>query len=145
MRMQTSVKRVGTALAAAAVLVLFNASTASANWTSYINSWTDGHKSRTWEDQGTYSQIQFTGCFAQYGTTKSVVVKLWHYYSVLPNESLGSKTFTACFSGGTSNGEWTNVPSGVNTLQFETTKIAQGGSCCLLNVDKVYVDTSKAD
>lgn len=145
MQMQSTVKKAGAALVAAASLVVISASTASANWSSYISSWTDGDKSRTWEDQGTYSQIQFTNCYAQYGTTESVVVKLWHYYSVLPNESLGSKTFTACFNGGTSNGEWTNVPSGTNTLQFEADKIAQGGSCCLLNVGTVYVDTSQAD
>ncbi|MDF6019187.1 hypothetical protein [Streptomyces sp. JH34] len=145
MQISRSVKRAGAALAATAALVMVNPSTASANWSSYINSWTDGEKSRTWEDQGTYSQIQFTDCFAQYGTTKSVVVKLWHYYSVLPNESLGTKTFTACFDGSTSNGQWTNVPSGTNTLQFEADKVAQGGSCCLLNVGTVYVDTSKSD
>nr|WTB34534.1 hypothetical protein OG781_38055 [Streptomyces sp. NBC_00830] len=135
----------GAALVAAATLAMVNTSTASANWSSYISSWTDGEKSRTWEDQGTYSQIQFTNCYAQYGTTQSVVVKLWHYYSILPNESLGNKTFTACFGGGTSNGEWTNVPSGTNTLQFEADKVAQGGSCCLLSVASVNVDTSKAD
>jgi hypothetical protein len=134
-------------LAAALSLTMFTASSAFANWSSYIVAWTDGNESRHWDDQGTYSQIMFEGCSAQYATTNSVVIQMWHYYSILPNESLGSKTFTACFNSSTSwsNGEWTNIPSGDNTLFFEASKVAQGNSCCLLNVAEVDVDTSEAD
>lgn len=142
---RTALKKAALVTTAAAALVGFSTTTASANWTSYIASWTDGDRSRTWADSGTYSQVQFTGCFAQYGNSKQVVVKMWKIDTWTPNDDLGSKTFTACFNGGTSNGEWTNVPTGDHTLQFEADKIAQGGSCCLLNVDKVFVDTSKAD
>ena len=119
----------------------------SANWSSYISSWTDGDESRRWADQGTYSQVMFRDCFAQYGSQDSVVVKLWKDISFSPDQNLGGKTFTNCFNGSGywSNGEWTNVPSGDNTLYFEADKIAQGGSCCLLFVSEVYVDTSKAD
>lgn len=42
MQTQSTVKRVGAALVAAASLVVLSASTASANWSSYISSWTDG-------------------------------------------------------------------------------------------------------
>ncbi|MET9774222.1 hypothetical protein ABZ023_08090 [Streptomyces sp. NPDC006367] len=132
---------------AAMALVGFSATTASANWSSYISSWTDGDRSRKWTDSGTYSQVQFRSCFAQYGTTEQVVVKMWKIDTWTPNDNLGSKTFTNCFNGSSSwsNGQWTNVPTGEHTLQFEADKVAQGGSCCLLNVAEVYVDTSQAD
>ncbi|MET8579133.1 hypothetical protein [Streptomyces sp. NPDC005012] len=111
-----------------------------------MSAWPENKRSRTWTDSGTYSQVQFTNCFAENGTSKSVVVKLWAT-DYLPDVGLDSKTFTNCFNGAgyVSNGEWTDIPSGEHSLQFEPTKIAQGGDCCLLNVSRVYVDTTQAD
>ena len=144
MRSATTIRRAALAATAVAALGLINAPSASANWTSYISSWTDGNESRRWADES-YSQVQFTNCFAQYGTTDQVVVKMWQDKPLATDPSYGSKTFTNCFkgSGYTSNGEWTGLPSG--DFYFETDKIAQGGSCCLLNVSTVYVDTTQAD
>jgi hypothetical protein len=77
----------------------------------------------------------------------SVVVKLVHVYNDWPDTDLDSKTFTKCFDGtdSWSDGEWTDVPGGTNTLHFVTSKVAQGNSCCLLWVAEVKQDTSKAD
>jgi hypothetical protein len=83
----------------------------------------------------------------QYGTVDSVVVKLLKDRDLWADEDLGSKTYTNCFNGeqSWSNGQWTDVPKGSNTLHFETDKVAQGGSCCLLWVAEVSQDTSEAD
>ncbi|MFP3990511.1 hypothetical protein U9R90_24225 [Streptomyces sp. E11-3] len=75
-----------------------------------------------------------------------MVVKLWDYDALSANDYYGAKTYTNCFkgSGYTSVGEWTGLPSESDYF-FETDKIGQGGSCCLLNVGTVCVDTTKAD
>ncbi len=140
-------KKAAAITTAAAALVGFSASTASANWTSYISNWADGDRSREWADSGTYSQIMFRNCFAQNGLQNSVKVILWKKDTWTPHDNLGDANFTACFKGTNSwsNGEWNNVPTGEHTLQFEADRIAQGGSCCLLSVAEVHVDTSKAD
>ncbi|MBT2488249.1 hypothetical protein J7E96_06875 [Streptomyces sp. ISL-96] len=143
MRSSITIRRAAMAAAVVASLSLINAPSASANWTSYINDWTDGDESRRWADES-YSQVQFTTCDAQNGTEDSVVVKMWKDVSYDYDTSYGSKTFTKCFTAGeTSNGEWTGLPTG--NFYFEAAKVAQGGKCCLLNVDKVYVDTTQAD
>ena len=140
-------KRAGAVLALASTLILVNAPLASANWSSTISSWTDGQTSRHWDEQGTYSQVQFRDCFAQYGTTQSVDLLMWVDKPLQSDQKLDRKVFTACFNGSSSwsNGEWTDVPSGDVTLYFEADKVGQGGSCCLLSVSQVEQDTSLAD
>ncbi|WP_155057013.1 hypothetical protein [Streptomyces blattellae] len=147
MRSASTIRRAAYVTAAVASLSLINAPTASANWSSYITSWTDGDESRRWEDQGSYSQVQFRDCFAQYATTQAVTLTERVDISLSPDKTLDSKTFTNCFNGTNSwsNGEWTDVPSGTNTLYFRADKVGNGGSCCLLFVSEVYVDTSQAD
>ncbi|MGW0738090.1 hypothetical protein [Streptomyces sp. NPDC002851] len=56
------------------------------------------------------------------------------------------ETYTNCFRSSTSvsSGEWTGLPVEEDYF-FEADKIGQGGSFCLLNVSKVYVDTTLAD
>lgn len=140
-----TLKRVSTVVGLAASAVLALAPGAWANWESSISSWTDGETSRYWADQS-YTQIHFTGCTAQGATTKSVVLKLWDYDSLSANDYYGSKTYTNCFNGSSSvsSGEWTGLPEESDYF-FEADKIGQGGSCCLLFVNKVYVDTTLAD
>lgn len=148
MRTLSCGKRAGAMVAAASVLLMLNAPSASANWSSYISGWTDGDESRRWSDRGNYSQVLFRDCYAQYGGTKqSVVVRMWKHVALQPDRNLGGKKYTRCFKGANkwSNGQWRNLPSGPNTLYFETHRVSRGGSCCLLFVDKVYVNTSKAD
>ncbi|MFI8433790.1 hypothetical protein ACIGJO_08575 [Streptomyces sp. NPDC079020] len=139
-------KCVSTVIGLAAAAVLATAPGAQANWSSHIYSWTDGETSKTkWADAG-YSQILFTGCQAENATKKSVVVKLWDYDALTANDYYGMKTFSKCFNSGSSvsNGEWTGLPSEPDFF-FEADRIGQGGSCCLLHVGKVNVDTTKAD
>lgn len=149
MFLSARMKKVGVAIAAAGALALLNATPASANWTSYISSWTDGQESRRWADNGNYSQVQFRGCFAQNApnSEQHVDLLMWVDVAYSPDKQLDRKVFSNCFNGSSywSNGEWTDVPSGGNTLYFEADKIGPGGSCCLLFVDEVYQDTSYAD
>lgn len=140
-------KKVGAALATASALTLITATSASANWSSSIGSWTDGQESHHWDEQGTYSQVQFRSCHAQYATVNSVDLLMWVDKPLQLDQKLDRKVFTACFGGvnSWSNGEWTDVPSGDLTLYFEADKVGQGDSCCLLNVAEVQQDTSQAD
>lgn len=75
-----------------------------------------------------------------------MVIKLWDYDALSANDYYGAKTYTHCFrsSSAVSSGEWTGLPQEPDFF-FEADKIGQGGSCCLLNVKKVYVDTALAD
>ncbi|MEF9907361.1 hypothetical protein [Streptomyces sp. P9-A2] len=117
---------------------------ARANWQSHIVSWTDGNKSRSWDDES-YTEVRFKNCFAQNSLNDKVVVKVQRYVAGVPYTSYGTHTYTNCFTGTdkVSAGEWTGLASG--SYKFETTQVAQGNSCCLLNVGVVYVDTTKAD
>ncbi|MET8538696.1 hypothetical protein ABZV67_45350 [Streptomyces sp. NPDC005065] len=133
-----SIRRAAVVLAATSALGLAVAPSASANWTSYISSWGNGDESRRWADES-YSQLQFTGCYVTYGSQDVTVA----YYRDIPfstDAKYDSKTFTACFSGGTSNGEWTGLATG--DYYFKATDVGGGG---LLDVNKVYVDTTLAD
>ncbi|MEU6815796.1 hypothetical protein [Streptomyces sp. NPDC046860] len=138
MPISTSIRRAAVVLASASALGLIVAPNASANWTSSISSWGKGNESRRWADES-YSQLQFTGCFVQ-GGSQDVTVAYYRDVPLSVDPKYDSKTFTACFSGGTSNGEWTGLPSG--DYYFATTDVGGGG---LLFVDKVYVDTTQAD
>lgn len=147
MRSGSTLRRLALLGAAVATLSLTNVPAAFANWDSHIASWTDGNESRRWTDSGTYSQVTFQNCFAQEATKNQVVVQERVDNSFWPDDGLDEKTFTACFKldGSWSNGQWTDVPDGTNTLFFRTNKVGQGSSCCLLWVGAVHVDTSKAD
>jgi hypothetical protein len=142
MTVRLVMRRASLAAAVLALLGFVNAPAASANWHSYIEAWTDGEESRRWDD-GSYSQVQFQGCFAQGGLEDRVDVIMWRDITAWPDEEYDEKTFSACFGGGTSNGEWSGLSDG--DYYFEADRVAQGGSCCLLNVQDVYVDTTKAD
>ncbi|MGP3951373.1 hypothetical protein [Streptomyces sp. 7N604] len=149
MHVSSRAKKAGAVLAAASARTFLNAPFASANWTSSISSWTDGQESRHSDEQGTYSQVLFRDCFAQYASSSNQRVDLlmWQDISFSPDRQLDRKVFTNCFNRDNywSNGEWTDVPSGDVTLYFEADKIGSGGSCCLLFVSEVYQDTSLAD
>ncbi|MCX5343559.1 hypothetical protein [Streptomyces atratus] len=102
-----------------------------------------GFESRRWSDE-LYSQIQFTGCHTG-GVTKSTDVRMWRDISLQPDDPYDSKTFTACFGGGTSNGEWTDLGSGMKNVYFKIEKIAGMTVGPQLTVNSVSVDTTKAD
>ncbi|MCL8016720.1 hypothetical protein [Streptomyces sp. AS02] len=62
--------------------------------------------------------------------------------SSAPDPGYDQKTFTACFNGGTSRGEWNNLPQG--NYYFAIRKI-DGGSSGTLDVADVDQDTLKDD
>ncbi len=122
----------------------------ASNFHSEINGWLPGKTSRKWTDED-YTEIKFTGCDATTGSRPnmgtSTHVKLWQY-DVGPDDDLGEKKFTNCFTGSnkTSKGEW-NRSSSSHSRWFEISKINgyNYDRYLKLEVDKVYVDTSKAD
>ncbi|WP_381794989.1 hypothetical protein [Streptomyces niveus] len=138
MSVPNSIRRAAVVLTATSALGLIVAPNAHANWSSYIASWGQGEESRRWADES-YSQLQFTGCTVEHGSNNVTVA----YYRDVPlstDPKEDSKTFTACFGSGTSNGEWTGLASG--DWYFRAESIGGGG---LLNVTTVSVDTTQAD
>ncbi|MFF6953498.1 hypothetical protein ACFZAD_33290 [Streptomyces iakyrus] len=115
---------------------------AEANWSSSISGASVGFESRRWADE-LYSQVKFTGCATD--GSKSTDVQMWRDRTALPDLSYDNKTFTACFNGGTSNGEWTDLPAGVHDYYFKIMKIGGSTFGPQLGVRTVSVDTSKAD
>ncbi|MFJ4415918.1 MULTISPECIES: hypothetical protein [unclassified Streptomyces] len=138
--------RVSITAGAVAAIALAIAPTAEANWTSSISAASPGFESRRWSDE-LYSQVQFTSCSTDPYVTQSTDVQMWRDISLQPDDSYDNKTFTACFkNGGTSNGEWTDLGSGMKNVYFKIAKIAGSGSAGpQLSVHTVYVDTTKAD
>ncbi|WP_093898264.1 hypothetical protein [Streptomyces sp. Ncost-T10-10d] len=102
-----------------------------------------GFESRRWSDE-LYSQIQFTDCRTD-GVAKNTDVQMWRDIPFQPDDSYDTKTFTACFGGGTSNGEWTDLGSGMKNVYFQIRKIASMTVGPQLSVRVVSVDTTKAD
>ncbi|MFE4698577.1 hypothetical protein ACFRIC_16045 [Streptomyces sp. NPDC056738] len=121
---------------------------AFANWTAY--NWDNkgvNAESQRWSD-GDYTQVQFTGCHNGYTSyiADSVDVQVWRVINNWPDDSYDKKTFTACYGAGTSNGEWSEIPTG--TAQYYFQIMAIGGKTVggpTVDVEKVYVDTTKAD
>ncbi|CAL9438921.1 MULTISPECIES: hypothetical protein [Streptomyces] len=134
--------RISTIAGTAAVITLALAPLAQANWSSSITGASVGFESRRWSDE-LYSQVQFTNCRTD--GSKSTDVQMWNDISLQPDESYDNKTFTACFSGGTSNGEWTDLPSGKRDYYFKIMKIGGSTFGPQLSVSTVTVDTTKAD
>ncbi|MET9145593.1 hypothetical protein [Streptomyces sp. NPDC004042] len=125
----------------AAVITLALAPIAEANWSSSITGASVGFESRRWSEE-LYSQVLFTGCTTD--GSKSTDVQMWRDISLQPDESYDNKTFTACFNGGTSNGEW-SLPSGSHNYYFKIKKIGGSTFGPQLSVKSVYQDTSKVD
>ncbi|MEU5839912.1 hypothetical protein ABZ820_40555 [Streptomyces diacarni] len=116
------------------------------NWESSIQNVLTGFQSRRWSDQGSYSQVWFTNCRSSPATgPDSTDVDLRRDNPGLPDNSWGSKHYTACFGGTTakSSGQWTNIKTGNQFFQIK--KINDHTSGHRLGVARVYVDTSKAD
>ncbi|MFF8397212.1 hypothetical protein [Streptomyces sp. NPDC016172] len=133
--------RVSVVVGTAAVATLALAPIAEANWSSSITAASVGFESRRWADE-LYSQVLFTGCTTD--GSKSTDVQMWRDISFQPDEVYDNKTFTACFNGGTSNGEW-SLPSGSRDYYFKIAKIGGSTFGPQLSVRSVSVDTSKAD
>ncbi|MGP4001166.1 hypothetical protein [Streptomyces sp. 8N706] len=93
--------------------------------------------------------MQFTNCHlgSTIAAPESVDVQMWRDISFQPDDSYDNKSFTACFDGGTSNGEWTELPSSTVSVYFQLMKVGGQSSAGFTTVDvgKVYVDTTQAD
>lgn len=136
--------RLATTAGTAAVIALVFATSAEANWSSSITAASVNFESRRWSDE-LYSQVQFTGCHTDSGVTKSTDVQMWRDISLQPDDSYDNKTFTACFGTGTSNGEWTDLGSGMKNVYFQIMKIGGSTFGPQLSVNSVSVDTTQAD
>lgn len=138
-------KRFATVAAMVAAAVLGFAPAAWANWESEIVDWSDGGTSHEWHDEY-YSQILFYTCWAQGANVDRLEIAMWEFDAFSSDEYYGEKTYTGCFNsvGSRSEGHWTGLPE-ADDYFFEVDQVAQGGSCCLLTVAKVYVDRTKAD
>ncbi|MFH8503945.1 hypothetical protein [Streptomyces flaveolus] len=134
--------RMTTVIGTAAVITLALAPIAEANWSSSITAASVTFESRRWSDE-LYSQITFHGCTTD--GSKSTDVQIWNDIALQPDESYDNKTFTACFNGGVSNGEWTDLPSGKRDYYFEIMKIGGSTFGPQLSVSSLTVDTTKAD
>ncbi|MFJ6659829.1 hypothetical protein ACIQNG_26260 [Streptomyces sp. NPDC091377] len=118
------------------------------NFTSELKGWGSGsHESRHWADND-YTEIQFTTCEMIGAAGKSVGVKLWQAIPFNQDKDMGVKTFTNCFTGPgkTSKGEWNAHYSSGDNRYFTIDHLNGSQTARLvINVKKVYVDTSKAD
>jgi hypothetical protein len=117
------------------------------NWEGSLSGWAPGtiKESRHWADND-YTEIRFTGCNNTSVADISVGVKLWQAIPFSLDKDMGGKTFTACYNGGTSQGEWDAHYSGGDNRYFTISHI--NGSIYTqgyVSVSKVYVDTTKAD
>ncbi|MEU6513597.1 hypothetical protein [Streptomyces sp. NPDC046978] len=106
------------------------------------------YESARWQDEN-YSQITWYGCSDDVdlsGNPDAFSAQIWEDISLEPDESYDNKTFTACFHGERSNGEWTDLPSGKKSYYFQIMDIHYShDSAHWLNVTKYIQDTTKAD
>ncbi|MEU3795666.1 hypothetical protein AB0F07_38745 [Streptomyces fructofermentans] len=146
MRNRTRITAIaGMAAAGVALLV----SPALANWTQLNSSWSYEEESRRWDD-GDYTQVQFTNCdnvWVSGSSFDSVDIQVWRVINNFPDDSYDLKTFTACYGGGTSSGAWSEIPTGTESYYFKIMDVGgvEHGGGPTAHVDKVYVDTTKAD
>ncbi len=144
MRSVNRVHRGAVAVAGAAAIVLTMAPTAFAegSWSSSISDAKTGFSSRWWTKQKDYDAstvIKFNDCRAS-GPDTSTTVQLTKYKSgPLPDENRGQKTFTACFSGGTSTGDWGTQRGGGDEYRFSIMKINGSSSSYSLYVSSLSV------
>lgn len=118
------------------------------NFTSELKGWAPGSKeSRHWADND-YTEIQWTGCSLSNPPSVSADVKLWQAIPFGRDKDMGSKTFTNCFKGAdkTSRGEWSAHYDDGDNRYFTVPKFnGSEFTRAVLNVKKVYVDTTNAD
>jgi hypothetical protein len=118
------------------------------NFTSDLEGWAPGSKeSRHWADND-YTEIQWTGCSLSNPPSVSADVKLWQAIPFARDKDMGSKTFTNCFKGSdkTSRGVWDAHYDEGDNRYFTVPKFnGSEFTPAVLNVKKVYVDTTKSD
>ncbi|MFD5574921.1 hypothetical protein [Streptomyces cadmiisoli] len=129
-------------------LLLAVAPTAQADDPSWTSKWDDAAiaaESRRWLDSN-YTEVNYSYCDSNEDVSTNVL--LWQVRDLQPDPTFGSKRFTTCFSG--ADGDWksTGTWSGLDTryYYFSVHYIDDHFySWSRLDVDQIYVDTSKAD
>ncbi|MEV5676481.1 hypothetical protein [Streptomyces sp. NPDC052179] len=137
-------KRFGIVFGATLAAIILGTTQAYASWSSSISGALTGFTSREWAEES-YSEINFTRCSTEFSGAESVDVELIRVDGV--NKSYGSKRFTACFTWGdgveTSTGVWNSLPAGDYVFRIKLINGDSSGNN--LNVNSVFVDTTKAD
>jgi hypothetical protein len=135
---------IGLAPAASATTVTTSVSVQPENFTSDLAGVGEDFQSRRWSDED-YSQVEFTGCSSYFNYDTGVDLR--EDLTLKPDKDEGTKKYTACFasSKSTSSGEWHGLDDG--TYFFQIAYVDDGIQYYddELNVNKVYVDTTKAD
>lgn len=144
MRSMSRVRRGAVAVAGAAAIVLTMAPTAFAegSFNSEIKGAVTGFNSHWWtknKDRDVSTVIKFTGCRATGPNTSTTVQLTKERPGILPDENRGQKTFTACFSGGTSSGNWDKRPGNKDRYRFAIMKINGKTSGYSLTVSSLTV------
>ncbi|MER6597343.1 hypothetical protein C6W96_19555 [Streptomyces sp. CS149] len=136
-------RKAGFVAGTAAALVFATNTSAWANWTA--NNWggNQGKMSQQWVDES-YNEINFTGCTEVYNR-KSVNVELWQQIDWGRDKMHDSSKFTACFNGSGSKSTATEEGLPRDSYYFELGDIGSGCVSCAIVVNKVNVDTTKAD
>lgn len=140
--------QISAVVAMTSTVCLISGPAAQASWSGSISSGRVGWESNNWQDE-LYSQITAYGCERRTGgvaAPASVDLQIWENISFQPDESYDNKTYTACFFGGRSNGEWRDLPAGKKPYYFQIMKIAgSGGGAYVVDIDKYIVDQTLAD
>jgi hypothetical protein len=138
------VRRLGIVTGTTIITSLFFISSNAFAWTSELRGVRVGFPSRTWSDQG-YTEINFTHCTTDFSGRASVDVQLVRV-DTTPDTYYDTKHFTECFTLGdgdeTSTGTWSGLPAGDYRFFI---KAINNADVNVLSVDKVNVDTTKAD
>ena len=156
MRSSRSICKTAAVVACAAVLPLVAAPVASAedapgskaggisiqSIDSYLKGVRPGFQSSKTDIGTAPTIIDFYNCkTSDHGyVTESTKVQLINYNYTTPNEYWETKTFTACFNGGQSHGEWTGRKG--KDLMFQIKAVnstTSSGSGPTLNVDRVHM------
>lgn len=131
-----------------ACLLTFAPSVNAATWEGKLNQVHVNYESARWKDE-LYTQITWYGCdvnSSPTGTPNIFTAQIWEDITASPDESYDSKSFTACFQGERSNGEWGELPSGMKSYYFQIMEIRNNLlDSNWLTVDKYIQDTTKAD
>lgn len=141
-------RKIATLVGLTSSLLLAIAPAAQADAPSWHSKWDDAAiaaESHRWSDHS-YTEINYSHCDSNSDVSTNVL--LWQARDFQPDPTFGSKRFTTCFDGSdgdwTSTGTWSGLDEG--SYYFSVHYIDDHFYSSLrLDVDDIYVDTSKAD
>ncbi|MFI5748181.1 hypothetical protein ACIBBE_20055 [Streptomyces sp. NPDC051644] len=98
------------ALGAVAVLGIVAAPAQASSWSSKLVGAAPGFESRHYADDGGPTNVKFTNCKDDYSNSRVNIVL--RKDTLGPDPYYSTHTYTACFTGGTSSGNWDDHGSG---------------------------------